>query len=318
MPAYHALLAVRDEGDIIGECLDSLVKWADFIHVIDTGSIDSTWEIVLDRSLRHKSIIPLRKDNLYFSENLVRGWIFNAARENIRNGDWFLRVDADEFHHISPRDFVTDQLDRNETLVYHQYYHFCLLESEAELWEKGLETINDRAKPISERRRWYFSLSYSEPRMCLYRDTMRWPASVSFPYNAGVLARSRLPIRHYPNRDPLQLRRRCIIRSVMHEDPNLAKGSFSHWKDSDWRKHLTADCAHGLKQWRPGEPLEMVNKTDHLPSKGHQLLQRILHRTCIRHLDRRRNAWNSSDFPDQIPAQVLTNLQGALASEQYP
>ncbi|MEQ1751412.1 MAG: glycosyltransferase, partial [Prosthecobacter sp.] len=62
---FHCLLPVRDEADIIGQCLQHLLMWADAIYVFDTGSVDNTWEIVQDFAAKDKRVIPLRKDPVY-------------------------------------------------------------------------------------------------------------------------------------------------------------------------------------------------------------------------------------------------------------
>ena len=103
---FHALLPVRDEGDIVGQCLRHLLSWADAVYVFDTGSVDDTWEIVNDVAAQDDRVRLLGKDSVYFSETRLRGWMFHQARHHMRDGDWFLRVDADEFHHIPPPEFV--------------------------------------------------------------------------------------------------------------------------------------------------------------------------------------------------------------------
>ena len=80
MPAFHALLPVRDEGDIIVQCLDHMLQWVDAVYVFDTGRIDQTWEIVNEMALKDSRIKPLRQDAVYYSENLLRGWLFHQAR----------------------------------------------------------------------------------------------------------------------------------------------------------------------------------------------------------------------------------------------
>src|SRR5579863_7006603 len=99
--SFHVLLAVRDEADIIGQCLDHLLTWADAVYVFDTGSLDETWEIVQQFAAGDKRVVPLKKEVVFFSEKRVRGWIFEQARRQMREGDWFIRADADEFHHIA-------------------------------------------------------------------------------------------------------------------------------------------------------------------------------------------------------------------------
>ncbi len=91
------MLPVRDEADIIAPCLENLLSWADAIYVYDTGSIDGTWEIIQNVASRDRRIHLLGHEDVYFNDTLVRGWMFEQARKNMRDGDWFLRVDADEF-----------------------------------------------------------------------------------------------------------------------------------------------------------------------------------------------------------------------------
>jgi glycosyltransferase involved in cell wall biosynthesis len=287
-----------------------LLGWADMIYVFDTGSVDGTWEIVEGAALREPRIRPIRRDSVYFSQKLVRGWLFRQARQQMRDGDWFLRVDADEFYHIPPPEFVKTYMRKHETIAYHQYYNFCLLESEVAAWEGGRETLADRARPIHDRRRWYIPASYSEPRMCRYRRTMRWPSTVSFPYNAGFIARERLPIRHYPHRDPAQLVRRCHLRAAMMADGT--RPEWHHWNNTDWRTFVTSDSSPGLKYWNPGQDLPRVDFSSHL-SKGHiRLMQRLTHAFLLPALDRLRPDWNDDVYPERIPEVEFRRLEETM------
>ena len=89
MPAFHALLQVRDEGDIIGQCLKHMLEWVDAVYVFDTGSVDETWDIINEIAAKDSRIKPLKQDNVYYSENLLRGWLFHQARQKMRDGAWF-------------------------------------------------------------------------------------------------------------------------------------------------------------------------------------------------------------------------------------
>src|SRR5438046_24593 len=113
---FHCLLPVRDEGDIIGQCLQELLNWSDNIFVFDTGSIDDSWAIVRELAGRDNRIIPMEKRSVFFSETKLRSYMFHIARRQMHNGDWFLRVDADEFHHIPPPEFVKEHMRKSETL----------------------------------------------------------------------------------------------------------------------------------------------------------------------------------------------------------
>jgi glycosyltransferase involved in cell wall biosynthesis len=317
MPAFFALLPVRDEADIIGQCLNHLLGWADAIYVFDTGSADNTWEIVHDFASRDKRIVPVCKEPVFFSETRLRGYMFHVARQNMRNGDWFLRIDADEFHHIHPPEFVKNWMRKHETVAYHQYYDFRLLESEVDAWNAGEETLKDRQRPIEDRRRHYTISRYSEPRLCRYRETMQWPPTVSFPFNAGYVARDRMPIRHYPHRDPVQLERRCRLRAIMMSDEenraNWTQPGLHHWIEGEWKKFITPDDMPELKFWKPGTELNLVHEANHLRPPHIRAVQRFIHAFCLPILDRQRPKFPANSKPQPIPKEIAKKLQQELS-----
>ena len=313
---FHALLPVRDEADIIGQCLEQALTWADAICVFDTGSVDNTWEIVQDFASRDKRIVPIRKEPVYFSETRLRSYMFHVARQNMHNGDWFLRVDADEFHHIAPPEFVRNCMRKHETAAYHQYYDFRLLQSEVDAWNAGEETLKDRRRPIEDRRRHYTVSEYSEPRLCRYRETMQWPVTVSFPFNAGYVARERLPIRHYPYRDPVQLESRCRLRAIMMADEenrsNWSRPELHHWAEREWKKFITPDDLPGLKLWKSGTELPLAHETSHLKPSHIRVVQRFMHAFCLPMLDRLRPKFPPDSRPQSIPKEIVELLQEKL------
>ncbi len=313
---FHALLPVRDETDIIGQCLEHVLRWADAIYVFDTGSVDNTWEIVRDFASRDKRIVPIRKEPVYFSETRLRSYMFHIARQNMHNGDWFLRVDADEFHHIAPPEFVKNCMRKHETAAYHQYYDFRLLRSEVDAWNAGEETLKDRQHPIEDRRRHYTVSEYSEPRLCRYRETMQWPVTVSFPFNAGYVARERLPIRHYPYRDPVQLERRCCLRAIMMDDKenraNWTQPELHHWIEREWKKFITPDDLPDLKFWKPGTELNLVHEANHLRPPHIRAVQRFIHAFCLPIFDRQRAKFPADRKPQRIPADIQEKLKATL------
>jgi glycosyltransferase involved in cell wall biosynthesis len=313
---FHALLPVRDEADIIAQCLQHLLTWVDAVYVFDTGSADETWEIVQAIAREDKRIVLLGKEPVYFSETRLRGWMFHQARRHMEDGDWFLRVDADEFHHIPPPLFVRTRMRKHETIAYHQYYDFRLTASEVSAWEKGEETFADRQRPIEERRRWYTVGTYTEPRLCRYRETMQWPPTVSFPFNAGFVARARLPIRHYPHRDPVQLERRCRLRAIMMADKenraNWSRPELHHWSEREWRKFVVPDNLPGLRYWEPGASLPEFQFKNHLAKPPVRVAQYLVHRFLLRFLDLRRPRWQEGDYPQKIPVDVARALEQEL------
>lgn len=313
---FHTLLPVRDEADIIGQCLTHALEWADAIYVFDTGSVDNTWEIVQEMARTHDRIKLLGKQPVYFSETRLRGWMFHEARAQMSDGDWFLRMDADEFHHVPPPVFVETMLKPHETIAYHQYFDFRLTASEVAAWEAGKESLQDRQRPIETRRRHYTLSYYSEPRLCRYRQTMQWPPTVSFPFNAGFVARERLPIRHYPHRDPVQLERRCRLRAIMMADAenrsNWTQPELHHWAEKEWRKFVTADDLPDLKYWKEGSPLLTPGFTNHLRPWPVRTLQRVIHACCLPVLDRMRPSRPPEARPQPIPDSIVQLLEQEL------
>lgn len=310
---FVCLLPIRDEADILPQTLRHLLEWADAIFVFDTGSVDLSWDIVQEFAQTDHRVKPVTREPVYFSETRLRSWLFHHARSTLRNGDWFLRVDADEFHHQPPPDFVKTRLRKSETVAYHQYYDFHLTASEVRAWETGAETLADRRKPIAERRRFYTAGLYTEPRLCRYRDTMQWPPTISFPFNAGYVARARLPVRHYPHRDPDQLRRRCRLRSIMMADPTnrayWAGLERHHWEEADWRQFIVPDDLPGLRCWHPGQALPEFHFENHLAPMPIRMLQRTAHACLLPVLDRIRPQRGPGDRPQPIPPHIAQRLE---------
>ena len=310
---FHAFLVVRDEGDIIEQSLRHLMTWADAVYVFDTGSCDETWDLVRQFAAKEHRVIPLGRNPVFFSDKRVRSWVFEQGRRHMRNGDWFARVDADEFHHVSPRDFVISSRRGHETVVYHQYYDFHLRRAEVHAWRDGAEGLAERKRPIEERRRWFTISSYTEPRLCRYRESMQWPESVSFPYNAGYVAVERLPIRHYPHRDPPQLKRRCALRSIMMTEPENACAR--HWTTTDWRELVVADHASGLQFWASGTKLPEPHLRNHLAPLPKRMLQRVCHAACLSLMDRFRTGYVESSCLRPIPPELQARLKQELNND---
>lgn len=262
--AFHSLLCIRDEGDIVRQSLAGMLVWADFVHVFDTGSTDDTWEQLKDIAASESRLILHAKKSVYFDDSTVRSELFNLARPWMRDGDWFLRADADEFHHVTPPDFVSTRVDKRESSIWHQYYDFAYTDADHRDWLEGCETLQDRARPISERRRYYRVLVHSEPRMFRYRKTMVWPPNRSCPFSAGLIAENRLPIRHYPNRDPEQMKRRCALRmATMAEESTVQAGCVAkHWQQ-DWESFIRLTSEEDLQHWQHETELPIVEKSEH-------------------------------------------------------
>lgn len=315
---FHGLMLLRDEEDIIAQNLDHLLRWIDALYVLDLGSTDRTWDIVQDYAKRDSRVVPFMHRPILYNDNL-RSFIFAHFRDRFSPGDWVMKIDADEFYHVTPPEFVKERLRAGETAVYLLWYYFRLTQAEVAAYESGqVDVLQDRERPIEQRRRFYQIAKYSEPRMFRYRRAMAWPEDISFPFNAGFVARERIPIRHYPHRDPLQMAKRYELRSAMMKLNAHAGG---HWKLDDWHKDVVDPTAaisqkkvegvstmSGLDvdqvyEWQPRSPLPQIHPSDHLPSLGKRMVQRLIHPLLLPLIDARRPTFDPAWQPTFIGGQ---------------
>lgn len=318
--AFRGLMVVRDEDDIIGECLKHVLTWADAVYVLDLGSMDQTWNIVREAASRDRRVVPFRWEPFLFNDT-IRGYVFEKYRDRFRDGDWVLRLDADEFYHVTPPEFVKEKLSPIETCIYMGWYYFRLTSVECEAYESGrVDVMTDRHRSIIDRRRFYKIPDHAEPRMFRYRSNLKWPETASFPNHAGLIARERIPIRHYPHRDPLQMHKRYRLRSEM---VRLKAANFPHWRLDDWRKDIIefdpatlvareqTGPAEGLSsakghtfgplyRWEEGKSLPLLVGSAHLGGWSKRVVQRTIHPALLPLLDRVRPGWSERFDPPRL------------------
>ncbi len=321
---FHGLMLLRDEIDIIQQNLDHLLTWIDALYILDMGSVDGTWDVVQDYARRDPRIVPFFSRPIVYDDN-QRSMLFDQYRQRFDPGDWVMKIDADEFYHLPPPRFVRERLRPLDTAVHLQWYFFRLTKQEAADYESGRVDITvDRERPIEDRRRYYKIASYAEPRMFRYRRGMKWAKNGSMPFNAGFVARHRIPIRHYPHRDPKQMELRYKLRAAMMKLKAHAGG---HWKLDDWHKDLvdSAGVAEASKEnvglsdnssidtgplyyWAPGTPFHEVPLHNHIPPLSMRIQQRIVHPLLLPILDRLRPDYDRSYKPVDIPPDVAAHI----------
>jgi hypothetical protein len=324
---FHCVMVVRDEGDVIEQTLLHLLGWADGIYILDLESTDDTWDRVMELSRRDRRVVPFKQEPLKFNDPL-RGYVFDQFRGRFDPGDWVLRADADEFYHIPPPQFVKDHLRPLDTAVWLQWYYFRLTRHEVADYESGkVDVIADRTRPISDRRRHYKISEYAEPRMFRYRRAMAWPEWSSFPLNAGFVSRSRIPIRHYPHRDPTQMQARFRLRNKMMSIQT--QGIFGHWTLDDWRAEVVdeqgvSQASLGEKRglsdeagidtgplhfWEPGTELKELHVRQFTAPPMRRIVQRLIHPAMLPVLDARRKQYDRDFHHPVLPEEVRESLK---------
>ena len=330
---FIGLMLLRGEEDVIAQNLTHLLGWIDSLYILDLGSTDQTWEIVNDFARRDKRIILHDRKPIIYSDNL-RGLLFDRYSDRFSPGDWIMKIDADEFYHVTPPAFVNQRLGKMETSVLLQWYFFRLTQAEVNRYDSGQVDVSaDRTRPIEERRRYYKISEYAEPRMFKYRRTIRWPDTQSVPFNAGFVARERIPVRHYPHRDPPQMIARFKLRAAMME---LRAHAGGHWKLDDWRAEIVDDrgiaqASRGSKRglsgengidtgallyWEPGSVLKEQPMYNHLAPPMQRLMQRVIHPALLPILDRARPSYDKSFEPQLIPVAVQQSLGRSISARE--
>src|SRR4051812_31166257 len=109
-------MLLRDEADVLAQTLDHLLRWIDGVYLLDFGSTDHTWDIVQEYAKRDQRVMPVESRPMIFDDNF-RGYVFDRVRERFESGDWVMRVDADEFYHVAPPQFVRERLRAGDTAV---------------------------------------------------------------------------------------------------------------------------------------------------------------------------------------------------------
>src|SRR5262245_14295520 len=123
--AFHAIMVVRDEGDVIGQVLGHLLTWLDSVYIYDTGSTDRTWDIVRGAAARDKRVNALESSARSY-HNGLRAMVFDRVRGAFAEGDWIARLDGDEVYHVPPPRFVRERVGPHEGRIFAQMFDFVI------------------------------------------------------------------------------------------------------------------------------------------------------------------------------------------------
>lgn len=210
-----SICVVKNEADIIAHCLREASRWSDGIFVFDNGSTDGTWEIV--QNMANSIIVPWRSEDLPYRDSLC-GAVFRSFQYLARPGDWWCRLDADEFYVDSPKEFLAK---------IHPAHHVVFgVAIEYYLVADDLKQINfqDPIESVLKQIR-YYKVETIERRFFRYRVGLKWTAG-SWPDHMGPISPHRILFRHYKYRSPAQIKKRLQTRQEA-----IQKGHrVAHWE----------------------------------------------------------------------------------------
>lgn len=225
----HALCVVKNEGDIIEQGLTAALQWADAIYILDNGSTDGTWEKVKELAGQNPAIVPWKQETSPFHDGLRRSIFQNFAKRG-RNGDWWARLDPDEFYIDNPRVFLSTVPESDDCVWYAPLSYYFSTE-EARRYREDPKQFSDNV-PIFEKCRYYFN-HWSELRFVRHEAMEPWMKDGGWP--EGILDRARshprrIRCRHFPYRSPSQIERRLSTRKAS----SSPSGPFSHEALENW------------------------------------------------------------------------------------
>ena len=223
-----AMCLVRNEADVIAQCLRAASAWSNAIFVYDNGSDDRTWEIVQDLARVIPRVIPFRQEKKPFADSL-RGEIFERYRFCAADGDWWCRLDADEFYIDNPRVFLK-HVSPLADVVWSASFQYYFTEKEAERYRLNPEAFADGV-PVEQKCRHYRN-DWSEPRFFRYHKSLIYDA-FDWPRPLGPSSPWRIRLKHFQYRSPDQISRRLATR---HD--SMAAGLFRHEKVPDWSSRI--------------------------------------------------------------------------------
>lgn len=261
----HSICVVKNEVDIIEYSLEQASKWSDYIYVYDNGSTDGTWEKVL--SMQNKIIIPWKQDGKVFQESL-RGEVFNAFQHHAQPGDWWCRLDSDEFYNIqSPRDFLSRVKPSNHVVwgIAIEYY----------LTHDDIDSL-DFSQPVPELLKHirYYRANNSEARFFRHRQGLTWKSDGSWPNHMGLVNKERILYKHYKYRTPCQIQKRLTTRQ---ERRSQGFVGWDHAAMTDWHQalgnpqKLCFDSGHGSYM------LDNASLPNHMEPFSRRIIKRTMH-----------------------------------------
>ncbi len=234
----RALCVVKDEADILGQMLTRALAWCDEILVLDNGSTDGTWELVNRLAESHPAIVPVGRDTRPFFDD-IRVELFRAREREAKPGDWWCRLDADEFYVDNPRE-VLAAIPAGDFSVWSASLSYYFTELDANRYAENPDAFDDNV-PIDEKCRYYIN-HWSEPRFFRHTQGLSWRVGDGgFPQALWdrPASKRRILLKHFAYRSPTQIQRRLDARrESFAEHPE-----FSHEAVVDW-----ADAVAGIRR----------------------------------------------------------------------
>ena len=258
----HSICLVKNEADIIEHCLTEAAKWSDRIYVYDGESTDGTWDKVL--AMQNETIIPWKRHDKSFHDCL-RGEVYNAFKHQAVNGDWWCRLDADEFYPESPRDFLARVKPQ-----YHVVWGIALDYYITHQDKDALDFTRSIARLLPELK--YYKAENSEPKFFRHRSGLVWhDEHAALPKHMGVVNRERIFYQHYRYRTPNQIQTRLDTRRHCLAESQPSPAIEKNWQD------LLASSQELHYDNQSEYQIDTAKLPNHLESLPKRTLKKLMH-----------------------------------------
>lgn len=218
-------MIVKDEGDILEQTLQSLLKFGSFtkLFIYDNGSTDNTFSIA--KKYASNILIPSEL-HATFSDNLKYTMVYE--NESIfSDGDWFAILDADELYQEPQRPIIEAAAQNNYNCIEHNTVQFYFSEQEDNYdFDPSKSAILQRP---------HYLLNYGEPRIFQYKKGVRLSADLVKKRTPQLaIAPQKLTVYHFQFRSIKQLQKRIKIRSLNNKESN----NWGHINSDNWKNYI--------------------------------------------------------------------------------
>ncbi len=238
----YAICLIKNEADVIADCLRHALQFCDRIFILDNGSTDGTWELVNSLASQHQEQIVVEGQITETFRDGMRAIVYNNHHQELSDQDWWLRLDADEFLVGDPRPVLEQANREHADFVAAWQLQFYYTDADFKNWEAEKESIDS---PITDRRRFY-SINWREYRFFRNQRNSLWDegAAPQWPNGLARVCSVRVFNRHYSYRTPDQIKGK--LKSL------LGHAQFKHVGSGDWRSKILP--SKGLQYYQDGVP----------------------------------------------------------------
>lgn len=222
-----ALMLVKDEIDVIDAVIDHARGWADRIVVLDTGSTDGTWERL--QAMDDGQVVAWMQTAEPYHDS-QRADMMAHFRHEAAPGDWWCKLDADEFFHDDPRQFLA-AVPRPYHCVFKRSIDYVLTPADVETlpFDLGFAAVRPRMHHI-------LPVCHTEFRFFRHRHALRWARPAWAPHNKGPKYPDPITVKHYQFRSPEQIQHRLDVRNALPRGDG--RELFKHIRETHWREVL--------------------------------------------------------------------------------